>query len=209
MGETIMKKYCQILCFALLVLLASVVRADTFINPVLINPSITGGRLVGVGAINATSVGATTPGTGTFTAINASSVGATTPGTGAFTVVNATGTSTLNLVGGVANFIRSQGRAVNTTAALAAVTLAQNIASTYLATPAAAITVTLAAPFQDGERRRVCFGAATTVTWAVTAPATATAGLPAANAAGACVEVSYVVTAGSPANAAATTWYRY
>lgn len=100
------------------------------------------------------------------------------------------------------------GRAVQNTAAQATATIAQGIASTYIATPAAAITTTLAAPSGDGERRRVCFGSATTVTWAYTAPATAGA-IKTAFAAGECVELVYNSVAGTPTNSAATTWYTY
>jgi hypothetical protein len=103
----------------------------------------------------------------------------------------------------------SGGRAVNTTASLSALTLSVLKATTFVASPAAAITVTMAAPNGEAERRRVCFGAATTVTWAVTAPATATAGLPTSIAQGQCVEMIYNQNAGSPANSAATTWYVY
>lgn len=99
-------------------------------------------------------------------------------------------------------------RAVNTTAALAAVTIAASINSTYLATPAAAITVTVAAPVGDGERRRIVFGAATTVTWVPTAPATSVLAQT-AFIAGEAIELVYNSVAGTPTNSAATTWYSY
>ena len=94
----------------------------------------------------------------------------------------------------------------------ATVTLGANIASTAVPanTASGAFTVTLAAPSGDGERRRVCFANATgTITWAVTTPATATAGLPATVPAGGCVEMVYNSVAGSPSNSAASTWYIY
>lgn len=69
--------------------------------------------------------------------------------------------------------------------------------------------MTLAAPTGDGERRRICFGAATTATWAVTAPATATDSLPTTIITGQCVEVVYNSVAGTPANSTATTWYLF
>jgi hypothetical protein len=99
------------------------------------------------------------------------------------------------------------GRIVVTTASLAAHTLAQSKATTVLTSPASAITVTLAAPLGDGERRRIVFGAATTVTWAVTAPATTTTALKTSFAAGESIELVYNSTAGTPANSTATTWY--
>lgn len=102
----------------------------------------------------------------------------------------------------------STGRAVNTTAAVAAYTAPASVASNYIATPAAAITVTLAAPTADGERRRIVFGAATTVTWTPTAPATAVAAKT-IFAAGESIELVYNSVAGTPANSAATTWYTY
>lgn len=91
-------------------------------------------------------------------------------------------------------------------------TLAAGVASTFESanTAASAFTVTIAAPIEDGERRRICFKNATgTITWTVTAPATATNGLPTTMAAGQCVEMVYNSTAGSPTNSAATTWYVY
>ena len=100
-------------------------------------------------------------------------------------------------------------RAVNTSSALATVTISAGIASTYIDLPAAAITVTLAAPAGDGERRRVCFGAATTVTWSVTAPATTSDSLPTAIIASQCVEMIYNSVAGTPTNSAATNWYLF
>ena len=103
----------------------------------------------------------------------------------------------------------ASGRAVNTTVALASVTIAAGTSTTFLATPATAITITLAAPAQDGEYRRIVFGAATTVTWAVTAPATATIGLPTVFSANSSIVIVYNAVAGTPTNSAATTWYQY
>jgi len=133
-----------------------------------------------------------------------------TAGTNTFNVANYTGTS-LVLSGSessVWKIVPSTGRAVNTTAAAATATIAANISSTYIATPAAAINVTLAAPSGDGERRRIVFGSATTVTWTPTAPATATT-MKTAFAAGEAIEIYYNSVAGTPANSAATTWYPY
>ncbi|MFA5170433.1 MAG: hypothetical protein WC426_02625 [Sulfuriferula sp.] len=104
----------------------------------------------------------------------------------------------------------SVGRAVKSGAA--ADTIAANIASTVESanTASGAFAITLAAPAVDGERRRVCFKNTTgTITWSVTAPATATFGLPATVQAGQCVEIIYNSAAGVPTNSAATTWYLY
>ena len=103
------------------------------------------------------------------------------------------------------------GRAVNTTAAAATATLAAGIASMYIATPSAtAITVTIAAPTADGERRRIVFGGPlTTITWTPTAPATAVAGLPTTVIAGQAIELVYNSVAGTPTNSSATTWYGF
>lgn len=131
-------------------------------------------------------------------AINNATVGATTPNTGTFTTLTNAG----------ARVVRATARAVFTTVAQATATIAANINTTYIATPAAAITVTLAAPAIDGEVRRITFGAATTVTWAPTAPATAVAAKT-SFAAGEGIELIYSSVAGTPANAAATTWYPF
>jgi len=101
----------------------------------------------------------------------------------------------------------SAGRAVNT--GTTSDTIAAGIASTYESANSATTTLTFAAPTGDGERRRVCLKNASTVTWAVTTPATAVAGLPTAFIAGQCVEAVYSSTSGTPTNAAATTWYVY
>jgi hypothetical protein len=103
------------------------------------------------------------------------------------------------------------GRAVNTTATASAATLAAGIASMYIATPSAtAITITLAAPTADGERRRIVFGGpVTTITWTPTTPATAVLGLPTTVIAGQAVEIVYNSVAGTPTNSAATTWYGF
>ena len=106
------------------------------------------------------------------------------------------------------NLTLSQGRVVNTTASASTITISAGVTSTYIATPGAAITVTLAAPVADGERRRIVFAGATTVTWAVTSPATAVAA-PTVMAAGTAIELVYNSVAGTPANSAATTWYQY
>lgn len=104
----------------------------------------------------------------------------------------------------------STGRAVNT--GTTADTAAAGIASIYESanTAAGPFTVTLAAPTRDGERRRVCFKNATgTVTWTVTSPATAVAGIPITFIAGQCTEMVYNSASGTPANAPATTWLVY
>jgi len=91
-------------------------------------------------------------------------------------------------------------------------TLAAGVASTFESanTAAGAFTITIAAPIEDGERRRICFKNATgVITWTVTAPATATDGLPTTVSAGGCVEMIYNSVAGTPPNSAATTWYVY
>jgi hypothetical protein len=91
-------------------------------------------------------------------------------------------------------------------------TVAAGIAATYESanTAAGAFTITLAAPTQNGERRRVCFKNATgAITWSVTAPATATDGLPATMLAGDCTELVYNSVSGTPTNAPATTWLPY
>ena len=100
-------------------------------------------------------------------------------------------------------------RAYNSTASLSAVTIAAGILSTNIATPASTITVTLAAPTGDGETRRIVFGAATTVTWAVTSPATAAVIPKTSFAKGESIELIYNAVAGSPTNAPATSWIVY
>lgn len=157
------------------------------------------GALGSSGALSSMANQGSTSVTITGGAINGTTVGTTTSAAGVFT--------TLSTVG--ARITGASARAVNTTAALASVTIAANIVTTYIATPAAAITITLAAAAGDGERRRIVFGAATTVTWAVTAPATATTGLKTTFAAGESIEVVYNSVAGTPANSAATTWYPF
>jgi len=106
---------------------------------------------------------------------------------------------------------KSPARAYVTTAALAAYVTPASTTEAVITSPAAAITVTLPAPISslDGIRVRYVFGAATTVTWAVTAPATATAGLKTAFTAGDSYEVLYNAVAGSPAGSPATTWIPY
>lgn len=102
-------------------------------------------------------------------------------------------------------------RAYVTTAALAAYVTPSTTSEIVIVSPAAAINITLPAPFSlvDGVRVRYVFGAATTVTWAVTAPATATAGLKTAFTAGDSYEVLYNAVAGAPAGSPATTWIPY
>lgn len=117
------------------------------------------------------------------------------------------GTQQLQSIDYVAN---SGGRAVNT--GTTADTLAAGIASTYESanTGSGAFTVTLAAPAQDGERRRICFKNLTgTITWTATSPATATAGFPTTIAAGTCFEMTYNAVSATPTNAPATTWLPY
>lgn len=99
------------------------------------------------------------------------------------------------------------GRAFNT--GTTADTIAAGKASTYESANSVTTTITYAAPIGDGEVRKVCFKNATTVTWAVTAPATAQVGLPTTITAGACVSAIYNAVAGSPTGSAATTWYPY
>jgi len=101
------------------------------------------------------------------------------------------------------------GRAVNT--GTTAIAIPQNTATSYLSgISASGVTITLAAPSGDGERRRIVFGGASTgITWAFTAPATAQVGLPTTVVAGQAIEIVYNSVAGSPANSAATTWYQY
>jgi hypothetical protein len=83
--------------------------------------------------------------------------------------------------------------------------------TTYISNNAASgVTVTLAAPTGDGERRRIVFANASTgITWAFTASATAQAGLPTTVVIGQVVEMVYNSVAGTPTNSAATTWYQY
>jgi hypothetical protein len=103
----------------------------------------------------------------------------------------------------------SGGRFVNT--GTTAIAIPVKSATNYLSSiSATGVTITLAAPVVDGERRRIVFGAASTgITWAFTAPATAQIGLPTTVVAGQVVEIVYNSVAGTPANSAATTWYQY
>lgn len=106
--------------------------------------------------------------------------------------------------------VSSAGRAVNI--GTTADTLAASKYTTFESanTASSAFTVTIAAPTSDGEIRRICFKNITgTITWTVTAPATATNGLPATMTAGQCTAMIYNQTAGTPTNSAATTWYVY
>lgn len=101
------------------------------------------------------------------------------------------------------------GRAVNTSTN--AIAIPTSISTSYLSgISASGVTITLATPAGDGERRRIVFGGASTgITWAFTAPATAQVGLPTTVVAGQVVEIVYNSVAGTPANSAATTWYQY
>lgn len=147
-----------------------------------------------------------TPAAGTSNYINIENIltvtGTNTPSTSVSTIAG-------TLAAG--NRITSSGaRAVNT--GTTADTVAASKASTYESanTAAGAFTLTFAAPSVDGERRRVCFKNATgTITYAVTAPATATAGLPTTLTAGGCMEVIYNSVSGTPTNAPATSWLPY
>lgn len=113
--------------------------------------------------------------------------------------------ATLSVNGSYAT--HSTGRAYNT--GTTTDTIAAGKATTYESTNSATITLTFAAPAGDGERRRVCFNAISTVTWAVTSPATAVAGLPTSVIAGQCIEAVYNSASGTPTNAPATTWVVY
>ena len=101
------------------------------------------------------------------------------------------------------------GRVVDT--GTTAITIAASKATTYLGgISASGVTITLAAPSTDGERRRIVFANASTgITGAVTSPATTTAGLPTTVTAGQAIEIVYNSVAGTPTNSAATTWYQY
>ena len=100
-------------------------------------------------------------------------------------------------------------RTVNT--GTTAITIPAKTTTNYLSTiSASGVTITLAIPTADGERRRIVFGGASTgITWAFTAPATAQIGLPTTVVAGQAIEIVYNSVAGTPANSAATTWYQY
>ena len=134
------------------------------------------------------------------TAISRISAGVLGVGTGAQGSVSGT-------IVAAAQRTSSAGRAVNT--GTTSDTIAAGISSTYESANSATTTLTFAAPTSDGERRRVCLKNAATVTWAVTSPATAVAGLPTTFAAGQCVEAVYNSASGTPANAPATTWVVY
>ena len=118
--------------------------------------------------------------------------------------------SLLDVRGAISSYgkvTNAAGRAVNT--GTTSDTIAASIASTYESANSATTTLTFAAPTGDGERRRICLKNAATVTWAVTSPATAVAGLPTTFIAGQCVEAIYNSASGTPANAPATTWVVY
>lgn len=129
-------------------------------------------------------------------------------GTFATTSLLTIGSTTLTTANGF--ILSATGRAYNT--GTTSDTIAAGIASTYESanTASSAFTATLAAPQGDGERRRVCFKNTTgTITWAVTTPATATAGLPTTVTGGQCVEMVYNSVAGTPTNSPATSWVLY
>lgn len=103
----------------------------------------------------------------------------------------------------------SAARSVDATAAAATSTVPAGRVTHNILTPASAITVTLPAPTADGDLIRLVLGAATTVTWAVQAPATAVVIPKTVFAAGESIELVYSAVAGVPTNAAATTWYTH
>lgn len=102
----------------------------------------------------------------------------------------------------------SGARVVDVTAGNAAVTVAASKRQTLISSPAAAITVTLAAAAGDGEVRRITFGAACTVTWAATGATVSSLAKTSFNA-GDSIELVYNQTAGTPTNSTATTWYPF
>ncbi|AWI53201.1 hypothetical protein DEH84_06985 [Aquabacterium olei] len=102
----------------------------------------------------------------------------------------------------------STARVVDVTAGNAAITITGGKLSTLITSPAAAITVTMATGNADGERRRIVFGAACTVTWAASTGSVS----PLAKtsfAAGESIELVWNNAAGQPANSTATTWYPF
>jgi hypothetical protein len=142
---------------------------------------------------------------GSGTALKITTTGAVGIGT-----TSPTTNTLLDVRGAVSSYglvINASARAVNN--ATTSDTIAAGIASTYESTNSATITLTFAAPTIDGERRRVCLKNASTVTWAVTSPATAVAGLPTTFLAGQCVEAIYNSASGTPTNSPATTWIVY
>ena len=152
------------------------------LNPIIINPTLVGGTAKNF-TLNSTNLNSPTISNGT-----------------------ASGTFTSG-----SNIVTSTARVVDKTTAESAVTVAAGIATTYIDTPSStAVTLTLAAPTADGERRRVCFGGAvTTLTWVPTAPASAVDSLPTTTATNTCVETYYNAVSGVPANASGNTWYLY
>lgn len=102
--------------------------------------------------------------------------------------------------------IQSASRVFTATAGLASLTV-NATRHVFIPSPASAITITLAAP-TDGELRRIVFGAPCTVTW-VASGGSVHASMPTSFQAGQGVEMIYNQTAGTPANAPATTWYPY
>jgi hypothetical protein len=182
----IMQAAIALACVAV-TLLATQIPATAYdnnlpLNPIIINPTVIGG--------------------------NASSFTLSSPILNSPTINNSTMTGTQT---SGSQTITSAARVVNTTAAASAVTIAAGVATTYIDTPSSvAVTLTLAAPQGDGERRRVCFGGAvTTLTWTPTAPASAVDSLPLSTAINTCVETYYNAVSGVPTNAAGNTWYLY
>lgn len=149
------------------------------------------------------SGGAITLTSGTVGSIQNMAIGTSTPAAGNFSILITSGTVRTSSSATLAN----SARAIDTTASATTSTLANNKVSHYIKSPAATITVTLPVPTADGERIRITFGAATTVTWAVQAPATAVDIPKTSFAAGDSIELVYNSTAGSPPGGAATTWY--
>lgn len=104
------------------------------------------------------------------------------------------------------SLISSGGRQYNATAGLAAYVIGASSSINTIVTPAAALGVTLPVPAGDGDIRRITFGAATTVTWTPTAPATSAAQLKTVFAAGDEYQIVYNSVAGTPAGSPATSW---
>jgi hypothetical protein len=103
----------------------------------------------------------------------------------------------------------ASGRAVNT--GTTNIAIPAKLSTSYLSgISATGVTITLAAPSQDGEIRRIVFANASTgISWAFIAPATAQIGLPTTVTAGQAIAIVYNSQLSTPANSAATTWYQY
>ena len=104
--------------------------------------------------------------------------------------------------------IPATSRSVQTAVSQAAATIGSGIQSTYIASPALNIIVTLAPPLYDGEVRSIVFGAATTVVWAAQAPAAGCLIPLVLLLLGGSVSVVYNAKANLPLNALAATWYQ-